>query len=202
MYRCESWTIKKLHHQCQRTDIFKLWDSRRLLIVPWTARSNQSILKEINPDYSLEGLMLKLNLQSFGHLMWRADSLEKKKQQPWLWERLKAGGEGYNTGWGSWIASPTQWTWVWARSGRLWRKGKSGMLQSMGSQSQTQLSNWTTTTKHFRYLQTSKWSLVFQILSSQFSMIGIKSTRGDLPNSLLIGLEKLYSRLEVDVFQL
>ena len=74
MYRCESWTIKKAAHQ--RTDAFKLWCWRRLLRVPWTARrSNQSILKEINPEYSLEGLMLKL--QYLGHLMWRADSLEK-----------------------------------------------------------------------------------------------------------------------------
>ena len=76
MYGCESWTIKKAEHQ--RTDAFELWCWRRLLRVPWTARrSNQSILKEISPEYSLEGLMLKLKLQSFGHLMQRVDSLEK-----------------------------------------------------------------------------------------------------------------------------
>ena len=76
MYGCESWTIKKAEHQ--RIDAFKLWCWRRLLRVPWTARrSNQSILKEINSEYSLEGLMLKLKLQYFDHLMWRADSLEK-----------------------------------------------------------------------------------------------------------------------------
>jgi len=76
MYWCESWTIKKA--ECQRTDAFKLWCWRRLLRVPWTARrSNQSILKEISPGYSLEGLMLKLKLQYFGHLMWRANSFEK-----------------------------------------------------------------------------------------------------------------------------
>ena len=76
MYGCESWTIKK--GECQRIDAFKLWCWRRLLRVPWTAkRSNQSILKEISPEYSLEGLMLKLKLQYFGHLMWRADSFEK-----------------------------------------------------------------------------------------------------------------------------
>ena len=75
-YRCESWTIKKAEHQ--RTKVFELWCSRRLLRVPWTARrSNQTILKEISPEYSLEGLMLKLKLQDFGHLMQRADSLEK-----------------------------------------------------------------------------------------------------------------------------
>ena len=76
MYGCESWTIKKT--ECQRIDAFELWCWRRFLRVPWTAkRSNQSILKEINPEYSLEGLMLKLKLQYFGHLMRRADSLEK-----------------------------------------------------------------------------------------------------------------------------
>ena len=76
MYGCESWTIKKA--ECQRTDAFELWCWRRLLRVPWIARrSNQSILKEINPDYSLERLMLKLKLQYFGHLMGRVDSLEK-----------------------------------------------------------------------------------------------------------------------------
>ena len=76
MYGCESWTIKKA--ECRRIDAFELWCWRRLLRVPWTARiSNQSILKEISPEYSLEGLMLKLKLQYFGHLMQRADSLEK-----------------------------------------------------------------------------------------------------------------------------
>ena len=76
MYGCESWTIKKAQHQ--RTDAFELWFWRRLLRVPWTARrSNQSILKEISSEYSLEGLMLKLKLQYFGHLMQRTDSLEK-----------------------------------------------------------------------------------------------------------------------------
>ena len=76
MYRCESWTKKKAEKQ--RTDAFELWCWRRLLRVPWTARrSNQSILKEISPEYLLEGLMLKLKLQYFGHLVKRADSLEK-----------------------------------------------------------------------------------------------------------------------------
>ena len=90
-------------------------------------RSNQSILKEINPEYSLEGQMLKL--QYSGHLMQRANSLEKT----WCWERLKAGGEGDDRGWDGWMASLAWWTWVWASSGRLWRTGKPGVLQSMGS---------------------------------------------------------------------
>ena len=85
---CESWTIKKAEHQ--RTDAFELWCWRRLLRVPWTERRlNQSILKEINPEHSLEGLMLKLKLQYFGHLMRRADSLEKTL----IWEKLRARGE-------------------------------------------------------------------------------------------------------------
>ena len=79
---------------------------------PLTAR--RSNLKEVNPEYSLEGLMLKL--QYFGHLMWRAGSLKR----PWRWERLKAGGEGDDNGWDGWMASPTQWTWVWVHSGNWW----------------------------------------------------------------------------------
>ena len=90
----------------------------------------QSILKEINPEYSLEGLMLKLKLQYFGHLMQRTDSFWKR---PWCWEGLRAR-EGGDRGWDGWMASLTWWTWVWANSGRQWRIRKSVMLQSMGSQ--------------------------------------------------------------------
>ena len=127
MYGCASWTIKKA--ECQRINAFELWSWRRLLRVPWTARrSNQSILKEISPEYSLEGLMLKLKLQYFGHLIWRADSWKR----PWCWERLKAGGEGDDRGWDGWMASLTQWTGVWANSRRYQRTGKPGVLQSMG----------------------------------------------------------------------
>ena len=110
IYRCESWTIKKAEHQS--IDAFEVWCWRRFLRVPWTARrSNQLILKEINPEYSLEGLMLKLKLQYFGHLMGRADSLERLER---CLERLRAGGEGDNRGWDGWMASLTQWTWMWA----------------------------------------------------------------------------------------
>ena len=128
MYGCESWTVKKA--ECWRIDAFKLWYWRRLLRVPWTARrTSQSILKEINPEYSLEGLVLKLKLQYFGHLIRRADSLEKT-----LMLGKKAGGEGDDRGWDGWTASLTQWTGVWASSGRWWRTGKPGVLQFMGSQ--------------------------------------------------------------------
>ena len=113
---------------------------RRLLRVPWTARRfNQSILKEISPEYSLEGLRLKLKLQYFGPLMWRTDSLEKTL----MLGKIEGRGEGYDRGWGGWMASPTQWTWVWVSSGCWWWTGRPGVLQSMGSQSRTWLSNWT-----------------------------------------------------------
>ena len=120
MYGCESWTIKKA--ECQSIDAFELWCWRKLLRIPWTARrSNQSILKEISPEYSLEGLMLKLKLQNFGHLMQKTDLLGEKKKltywkRPRCWERLKAGREGNDKGWDGWMASPTQWTCIWASS--------------------------------------------------------------------------------------
>ena len=137
MYGCESWTIKKA--ECQRIDAFELWCWRRLLRVPWTARrSNQSILKEISPEYSLEGLMLKLKLQYFGHLMRRADSFEKTL----MLGKLRAGGEGDSRGWDGWMASPTQWTWVWVNSGSWWRTGRPGMLRFMRSQ-RVGLRDWT-----------------------------------------------------------
>ena len=109
---CESWTIKKAEHW--RIDAFELWCWKRLLRVPWRARwSNQSILKEISPEYPLERLMLKLRLQYIVHLMWITDSLEKTL----MLERLKAGREGDGRGWDDWMASPTQWIWVWVNSG-------------------------------------------------------------------------------------
>ena len=96
----------------QRTDAFELWCWRRLLRVPWTARSNQSILKEINPEYSLVGLMLKLNTLA----TWCEELIYWKRL--WCWERLKAGGEDGNRRWDGRMASPTQWTRIWANSGR------------------------------------------------------------------------------------
>ena len=125
MCGCESWTVKKAEHR--RIDAFELWCCRRLLRVPWTARrSNQSILKEISPGISLERMMLKLKLQYFGHLMRRADSLEKTLM-------LGRGG-GDDRGWDGWMASLTRWTWVWVNSGSWWWTGRPGMLQFMGSQ--------------------------------------------------------------------
>ena len=128
MYGCESWTVKKAEHW--RTDAFELWCWRRLLRVPWTARrSNQSILKEIGPGCSLEGLMLKLKLQYSGHLMWRVDSLEKTL----MLGGLGAGG-GDERGWDGWMTSLTWWTWVWVNSGSWWWTGRPGVLWFMGLQ--------------------------------------------------------------------
>ena len=137
MYGCESWTIKKA--ECWRTDAFKLWCWRRLLRVPWTARrSNQSNLKKINPECSLERLMLKLKLHYFGHLIQRANSLEKTLMLGKIEGRKSRGDRR----WDGRMASPTQWMWIWTNSGRWWWTGKLGMLQSMGLQ--RWLSNWTT----------------------------------------------------------
>ena len=129
MYGCESWTIKKAEHR--RIDAFELWCWRRLLRVPWTARrSNQSILKEISPGCSLVGLMLKLKLQYFGHLMWIADSFEKTLMPG----RLRVGGEGDDRGLHGWMASPTQWTWVGMNSRSWWWIRRPVILQFVASQ--------------------------------------------------------------------
>ena len=129
MYGCESWTIKKA--ECWRIYAFDLWCSRRLLGVPWTSRrSNKSILKEVSPGYSLEGLILKLKLQFFGHLMWRADSLEKTLMLGKIEGRRRSGWQRMRC----WMASLTRWTWVWVDSGSWWWTGRPGLLQFMGSQ--------------------------------------------------------------------
>ena len=109
---------------------FELWCWRRLLRVPWTARrSNQCILK-ISPGCSLEGMMLKLKLQYFGHVMRRLDSLEKTLMLGGIGDRRRRG----RWRWDSWMASPTWWTWVWVNSGRWWWRGRPGVLRFMGSQ--------------------------------------------------------------------
>ena len=129
MYGCESWTMKKAERR--KIDAFELWCWRRLLRVPWTARrSNQFILKEISPGCSLEVLMLKLNSNTL------ATSCEELThwKRPWCLEGLGAGGEGYNRGWDSWMASLTEWAWVWVNSGSLWWTGRPGVLGFTGSQ--------------------------------------------------------------------
>ena len=123
MYGCENCTTKKAEHWS--TDAFELWCWRRLLRVPWTARrSNQSIVKETSPGCSLKGLMLKLKLQSFGHMMQRTDSLEKSL----ILGKTEGRRKGDDREWDGWMALLTQWTWVWASSRSWWWTGKPGML--------------------------------------------------------------------------
>ena len=122
MYGCESWTIRKA--ECQRIDAFELWCWRRLLRVPWTTRrSNQSILKEISLEWcwSWKSNILATWCEELTHL-----------KRPWCWERLKAGGEGENRRWDGWMASPTQWTWVWVNFRSWWWTGRPGILWFMG----------------------------------------------------------------------
>ena len=129
MYGCESWTVKKA--ECWRIDVFALWCWRRLLRVPWTAkRSNQSILKDTSPEYSLEGLTLRLKFQYFGQLMQRVDSLEKTLMLGKVEGRRRRGWQKWR-----WLDGITDSKDMSLRSsGRCWRTGKPGVLQSMGSQ--------------------------------------------------------------------
>ena len=129
MYGYESWTIKKA--ECRRIDAFERW-CLRTLERPLDCKKVKPVNpKGISPEYSLEGLMLKL--QYFGHLMWRTDSLEKTL----MLGKMKAGGEGDDRGWDGWMASPTHWTWVWARSGAWFA------AVPVITKSQTWLSDWT-----------------------------------------------------------
>ena len=141
-YGCESWTIKKT--ECWRTDAFKLWCCRRLLRVLWiTRRSNKLMLKEINSDFLWKDWCWSWSSNTLITLCKEPTHWKR----PWCCERLRARGEGDNRGWDGWMASPTQWTQVWASSRRWWRTGKFGGLQSVGSQSKTWLSDRRITTR-------------------------------------------------------
>ena len=143
MYGCESWIIMKAERQ--RIDVFELWCWRRLLRVPWTARrSNLSILKEISPGFvHWKDWCWSWNCNTLA--TWCEDLTHVRR--PWCRERLKAGGEGDNRGWHGWMASPTQWRWVWVDSRSWWWTGRPGVLQFMGSQRvgqdwATELTDW------------------------------------------------------------
>ena len=124
----QMWELDHKEGWAQKNGCF--WTVEKTLENPLDCKEIQPVnLKEICSEYSLEGLMLKLKLQ-----LWPPDVKSQLIRKDWCWERLKAGGERDNRGWDGWKASPTQWTWFWASSGRCWRTGKPGMLQSMGSQ--------------------------------------------------------------------
>ena len=129
IYGCDTWTIKKA--ECQRIEAFELWYSSRLLRVPWTARrSNQSILKEIVLNSHWKDWCWGWNYNTLASWCEELTNLRR----PWCWARLKVGGEGYARGQDGWMASPTQWTWVWVNSGSWWWTGRPGMLLFMGLQ--------------------------------------------------------------------
>ena len=173
MYGHESWIIRKA--ECWKINALELWCWRRLLRVPWTARrSNQSILKEFSPEYSLEGLMLKLKLQYFGHLMWRTPWARL-----WCWEWLKVGEEN-DRGCDGWMASLT---WVWVGSRCWWWTGRPGVLQSMGLQrvGHDWLTDWNELiefSKHIRHYFISLFILLYISNNSK--------TRTDLPTPLWV----------------
>ena len=157
MYGCESWTIKKA--ECWRIDGFELWCWRRLLRVPWPARrSNQSILNEISPKYSLEVWCWSWDSNTLA--TWCEELTYFKR--PLCWERLKVE-EGDDRGWDGWMVSPTQWKWVWVNF-RSWWTGRPGLLQSMVLQRvwhswATEL-NWTA--NRTRHATVYRWLNVFQ----------------------------------------
>ena len=128
MYGCDRWTIKKAEYRW--TDAFELWCWRRLLRSPWTARrSNQFILKESVLGFHWKDWCWSWSSNSL--TTWCEELTHWKR--PWCWERLRAGGEGDDRGWDGWMASPTQWTWVWVNFGSWWWTGRAGVLQFMVS---------------------------------------------------------------------
>ena len=159
MCRCENWNIKKA--ECQRIDAFELWCWRRLLRVPWTVRrSNQPIPKEVNPEYSLEGLMLKLKLQYFGHLLWRDDSLEKTLMLQKFWRQRRRGRQR------RWLDIMTDSMdmnlsklWETVKDREAWYAAVSEVAKN-----QTQLSDWTTTSVYISIYSSPIYHKLFNFI--------------------------------------
>ena len=141
MYGCKSWTVKKAERQ--RIDAFELWCWRRLLRVPWTARSNLKERGLVHPKGNQPWIFIRrTDAEAETPILWPRCEELTHLNRPWCWERLKAGVEGDDRGWDGWMASPAQWTWVWVSSRSWWWTGKPGLLQSMRSQRVEH--NWTT----------------------------------------------------------
>ena len=136
MYECKSWTIKKA--ECQRINAFKCVVLEKTLESPLYCKE----IKPVNTKESQSWILIR-RTDAEAPILWPLDVKSWHWKRPWCWERLRAGGEGDNRGWDGWMASPTQWTWLWVNFRSWWWTGKPGVLQSMGSKSQTQLSDWT-----------------------------------------------------------
>ena len=186
----------------QRIDAFELWCWRRLLRVPWTARRpNKSILKEISPGCSLEGLILKLKLQYFGHLTQRVDSLEQTDAG----RNFGAGGEGDDRGWDGWMATWTWWTCVWVNSGSWWWTGRPDVLRFLGSRRVRH--DWTTElnwTEPRKYKMVEAGGKQYHFLSQDLSLPKCDSRKPQRPRwgpELLLFLRKTTSRsIKVCIF--
>ena len=152
VHGCESWTVKKA--ECRRIDAFELWCCRRLLKVPWTARRcNQSILKKISFEYSWKDWCWSWSSNTSA--TWCEQLTHLKR--PWCWEKLRGGGQGHDRGWDDWMASPTQWTWVWVDYGSWWWTREAWCAAVHGvSKSQTWLNDWTEVKRCFYPLDLKK----------------------------------------------